>query len=328
MEPIPCRLVGDFLLTFNLTLVAVTFTVDSATLDPVTKALSLIARNQNKIAAQAITGATIKAKEAIQSQIFPRIEGGPTRWTQRGLIAFYAQPNDLTAMVGFNYDQPGQGSSPYSKKRNIDKLIDSGQSSFKGGGTPSGRYMEINARGGTRSQKSSELQMQRAGITKGKQYLVTNRNLDDLDSHGNLPGPVYQRMLSKIDALQTEGSTQSSKRPRRGRKNPNYDYFVMRERTSVKTVKGNLNARSITRIGRQYGESQTGINQLLTLQLGKPIFIARRVGVNKRGFEPVWWVTDNVRYSNKFPIKSVALREFQRVFPDRYRKALENQGRK
>lgn len=300
---------------------AVTLTVNQTGIDDLSLALASLVRNQNKITAQAMTGGVIKAKAAIQTRILPSIQGGPSRWTQRGLIALYAQPDDLTAMVGFNYDQPGQGTSPYTKKRNMNKLFDSGQSQFKGGGVPSGRYMEINAKGGKRQPKSSDLQLRRAGILRSNQLLVTNSNLDDLDSQGNLPGRVYQQMLSRVKGLQTEGSTQSSnKKPRRNR-----DYFVMRERNTVATQTGNLSGRSIRKIGQKAGLSETSINQLLGSQLGKPLFIARRVGQGGRGFEPMWWVSENVTYSKKFPIQGVAIQEFNRVFPERFRKALENE---
>jgi hypothetical protein len=99
----------------------------------------------------------------------------------------------------------------------------------------------------------------------------------------------------------------------------------MRERNTVATQTGNLSGRSIRRIGQKAGFSETGINQLLDLQLGKPLFIARRVGPGGRGFEPMWWVSENVTYSKKFPIQGVAIQEFNRVFPERFRKALENE---
>ena len=170
----------------------------------------------------------------------------------------------------------------------------------KGGGVPAGRYMGLNARGGDRRPKAAEMQLRRAGII-GKDQFITPGPGARLNRHGNVSGGQYQQMLSRVRALTTEGSNQNAVRggPRRS-----VDYFVMR------------------RDERGYTRGQLG---------AQAAFIAKRRGRGGRGFIPAFWIVDQPNYERRFPIQSVAMREFRRVFPGEFERrlqsALRNRGR-
>ena len=258
------------------------------------------------ITARAMTMGVKASREQIRAKIFPMIQGGPTRWTERGLIARFASPDDLRASVGFNYDQAK------ASKNVLDKLSESGQASFKGGGVPSGRYMEINASGGGRNPKSFELELRRSNVLNRNAFIVPNKNLNEIDQHGNLPGPMYTQIGSRIGALFRPGSTQNApkgagSRGRTAAKRRVSDYFVMTENKGP-------SKSDLARATRETG----GDARLARFLLGgqrKALFIARRVGLGGRGFEPVIWFKDSVKYQARFPIQSVAFAEFKKVFP-------------
>lgn len=256
-----------------------------------------------------------QGREQIRRQVFPMIEGGPNTWTRRGLIARYARPDDLRAAVGFNYDQSKQSGDV------IEKLSDSGQMSFKGGGVPSGRYMEVGASGGTRKSKSFELQLRRSGVLSPSSYVVPNKNIREIDRHGNLSGSFYTKVGSRVRGLSTPGSTQNApvgpgSRGRTARKRRGGDFFVM-------TAKPGGSRSQVARATRETG----GDARLARFLLGgqrKNLYIARRVGVGGKGFEPVLWFNNNVTYKKRFPIQGIAWKEFQRVFPDVFEKGVDN----
>lgn len=268
---------------------SVQFTVDSSGIDKASQRLARAIGQFEWITARAMTTAAKAAKEAIARDVFPRIQGGPTSWTRRGLIASYAKPSNLTSQVGFNYGDGAFRDSGFTPKR---------------GGVPAGRYMENLARGGDRRPKSSELQARRSGLIKPGQFLVPNAAKGTglrLSAQGNLSGPQYTSILSRVRGLSTPGSTQNApqgpgSRGRTAAKRRQADYFVMR-------YEGGSPSR---------------------WQLGaEPAFIAKRVGRGGRGFVPVLWITDQPNYERRFPIKSIALREYQRVYGEAWRAGLK-----
>lgn len=218
------------------------------------------------------------AKAGIARDIFPKIKGGPTPWTRRGLITRFARKDDLRAMAGFQYGDGNWSDSDFSRK---------------GGGTPAGRYMGVNASGGDRRPKSTELRLRRAGVIGPSQFITPNSKAVRLNAQGNASGAEYTRMLTRLRAMQAEGSGQDAprgpgSRGRSGAKRKQSDYFLMR-------YEGGRPSR---------------------WQLGaEPAFIAKRVG---RGFKPAFWIHDQPNYERRFNIQSVAMREFSRVFPKEF----------
>jgi len=241
----------------------------------------VLPRQMPMIMGKAMTLGVKAARDKVRADIFPLIKGGPTQWTKRGLIVKYATPVDLRVQIGFNF---GEGK------------FEDDEFTRKGIGVPSGRYMEINARGGPRKPKSTELQLRRSGKIAGNKFLTPNKNLPEIDSHGNLPGYLYTQIGSRIRGLSTPGSTQNApygpgSRGRTAKKRAQVDYFIMR-------YSG----------GRPIGPRQLG---------GEPAFIAKREGSGrgkKRGFSVAMWIVDQPMYKRRFPVKPIALREFARVF--------------
>lgn len=260
---------------------SVSFAVDTAQVSAMAKNLAALMGQYEWITARAMTEGVKAAKAGIARDVFPKIKGGPTAWTRRGLIARYARKDDLRAMAGFQYGDGNWSDSAFSRKA---------------GGTPAGRYMGVNSSGGDRRPKSSELRLRRAGLIGSNQFITPNSNGVRLNSQGNVSGSEYTRMLTRLRAMQAEGSSQDSPRGpgSRGRsaaKRKQSDYFLMR-------YEGGRPSR---------------------WQLGaKPAFIAKRVGPGGRGFKPAFWITDQPNYERRFNVQSIAMREFNRVFPKEF----------
>jgi hypothetical protein len=255
------------------------------------------------ITARAMTTAAIASRNAIRSEILPKVQGGATAWTKRGLIVQYAKPDTLRSQVGFQY---GEG------------RWEDGAFTRKAGGVPAGRYMGVNASGGDRRPKGFEVQLRRAGAIGRGDFVVPVSTWRGVNPQGNVPGGTYKQILSRLRANTTEGSTQNAprgagSRGRSGRRRAATDYFMAR--------------------GDEAGISRWQINT-------NPLFIAERAGAGpkggtgkgsgkpgrpqtvgyKRGFAPAFSVVDDApNYERKFPIQSVAMREYQRVFPQAWR---------
>lgn len=268
--------------------------------------LAELLNKTDALTAYAMTQGVKAAKRGIQKDIFPLIEGGPTQWTKRGLIVQFAKSKDLRAQVGFNYGGGEFEATFFSRKE---------------GGTPSGRYMSVNVSGGTRRAKSVEEQFRQKEIIGKNQFLVPNSNAKEIDKYGNLPGPIWQQVASRVGGLAREGSTQNApagpgSRGRTARKRRQVDFFIMRRRS----------APSAARVKRATAEAG-GDERLARFIMGdtetKNLFIAKRVGRNGRGYEPFLWIVDNLNYSKKFPVQIVAWREFSNTFPVAFERELE-----
>lgn len=261
----------------------ITFTVDTSQVSQMSVGLARLMGQYEWIAARSMTEAAKITRVALQREIVNKIQGGPTAWTRRGLIVRYASRNNLQAMVGFQYGEGNFNDSEFTRKA---------------GGVPAGRYMGVNARGGDRRAKGSELQLRRAGLIGNDQFLVPNAKGVRLNAQGNLPGAEYQRILSRLKGFSAAGSNQNTttgdgSRGRSAAKRKAADYFMMR-----------------------YDGGRPGNRYTLG---ASPAFIARRVG---RGFVPALWVTDQPNYERRFPIRVVAEREFARAFPIQFERAL------
>jgi len=252
----------------------ITITVKESGLNPMAQWAAALTGKLDKITAIAMSNGVKQAKAQLQSSILPQIQGGPTAWTSRGLRYWSADRNRLVAAVGWNH---GDGSPV--------------ESSFtpKGLGVPSGRYMSLLARGGDRRPKSTELALRRAGVIRPDQFITPASSGARLNRYGNLPGPTYQSILSRVGAASATGyNANASGSNRSRRRRAQSDYFTM------------------------YGDLGEGAR-----------FIARRVG--KRGFVPALFVVDQPNYERKFDIHGIAMREYQRVFPAAFQKALDNE---
>lgn len=272
--------------------------VDLSELDQLKVNISRVMGQFEWITARAMTTAAKASRDAIRQDILPKVKGGPTAWTRRGLIVSFARPDSLRSMAGFQY---GEG-----------KWEDSGFSR-KAGGVPAGRYMGVNAGGGDRRPKGFELQLRRAGAIDRGDFAVPRSKWPGVNQQGNVQGGTYQRILSRVRAFTAEGSTQNapqgagSGRSSRGRAAS--DYFMARG-DEAGISRWQLGARPVF-IAERAGKGPKGGTGKGSGKRGRP----QTVGF-KRGFVPaISIVNDAPNYERKFPIQSVAMREYRRVFP-------------
>jgi hypothetical protein len=289
---------------------SVSLSVDSA---GITQLEQFVARTMGQyewITARAMTTAAKASRDAIRREILPKVQGGPTAWTKRGLIVQFAKPDSLRSQVGFQY---GEG------------RWEDGAFARKAGGIPAGRYMGINASGGDRRPKGFEVQLRRAGVIGRGDFVVPVSTWRGINPQGNVKGGTYKQILSRLRANTTEGSDQNAprgagSRGRSGRRRAATDYFVAR---------GDDSGISRWQIGTQplYIAERTGAGPKggTGKGSGKP-GRPQTVGY-KRGFTPAIGITrDAPNYERKFPIQSVAMREYQRVFPQAWRAGFEREA--
>ena len=283
----------------------ITLTVDTSEVSKLSKALAVMMGQQEWITARAMTTAAKAAKARLAAEVFPMIKGGPTNWTKRGLIASYASPKNLTSQVGFQY---GEG-----------KFTDS-EFTRKAGGVPSGRYMGINARGGDRRSKATELGLRRAGLIGNDQFITppstssTRGGGVKLNAQGNLPGGEYQRILSRMRALPGEVGDAPKGAGSRGRSSKGrreVDYFMLRGVGGTPS-RWQLGADPMA-VAKRAGRGPKGGTGKGSGNPGRPQTVGYR-----RGFVRALFVVDQPNYERRFPIQSIAMREYQRVFNQAY----------
>jgi hypothetical protein len=271
----------------------IVFEVDTRQISRLSEATARLIGQYEWITARAMTEAAKAAKEQIAREILPKIQGGPTAWTRRGLIVKYARRDDLRAMAGFQYGGGRWEDSEFDRKA---------------GGIPAGRYMGINARGGDRRAKASERQLRRAGVIRQDQFIVPNGKVLRLNAQGNLPAGQYTQILSRLRALE-QGSAPAGpgSRGRSGAARSNVDYFGLRY-SGGRPARWELGADPIA-IARRVGAKPKGGTGKGSGQRGRPQTVGYR-----RGFAPALWVTDQPNYERRFDIRGAARRGFDRTF--------------
>jgi hypothetical protein len=270
--------------------------IDSAELLAASRRLAEAMDRFPTLTAIAMTKGVVASRDAIRREILPMIEGGPSRWTERGLIFKRATPKDLRAQAGF---QHGQG------------RFEDDHLARKGGGVAAGRYMRTLARGGDRPAKSSELHAWRSGLLKkNEDYLLPNEKLPEIDAHGNLPGTYWRSALAGVGGIHAPGSGQNvtrrsawinpktgkARRPRAGAKNK---YFLMYKHSAD---------------GEGFGYASAGKGGSRFRGDERPWAIVRRTGNKNRGFVPVLFISQWQNYEGIFPIDQVALKAFRSTY--------------
>ena len=125
--------------------------------------------------AQAMTDSARAGQKAITDSMSRYIDR-PTPFTQRSTYVSFANPNRLSAEVGFKQ--------------------------FAAKGTPAGKYLSAMARGGDRSHKRSESVLRYAGAIGQDQFIVPNREGGwPGDPYGNVPRGTMTMMLSQLKAF-------------------------------------------------------------------------------------------------------------------------------
>ena len=125
--------------------------------------------------AQAMTDAAKAADGKIRNDMSRYIDR-PTPFTAKSTYVTFANPNKLSAEVGFKQ--------------------------FAAKGTPAGRYLSAMSRGGDRSHKRSETILRLAGAIGPDQYITPSKeNGWAGDPYGNVPRGTYTMMLSQLKAF-------------------------------------------------------------------------------------------------------------------------------
>jgi hypothetical protein len=279
----------------------VVFTVDTSELNQLHVQLSRIRGQFESITSKAMNRAAYSSRDAIRREILPMVQGGATRWTEGGLRVTPSKPETLQAMAGFQYGEGRWSDSAFTRKA---------------GGVPAGRYMGINAEGGDRRPKGFELALRRSGQIGRGDFVVPRSNWDAVDSRGNVSGGKYQQVLSRLrSATGALGNAPrgAGSRGRSGRSRASLDYFVARG-DSAGISRWQLGASPVL-IAQRAGDGPKGGTGKGSGKRGRP----QTVGY-KRGFIPAMSIVpDAPNYERRFPIQSVAMREYRRVFPTAWR---------
>ena len=283
--------------------------VDTSEISRAARWLAAIHGELGWTTARAMTNSAKDAKEKLRQEVFPdqRIQGGPNPWTKRGLVASFAKPDNLSSYVGFNYGEKlntGAGFNPQS------------------GGVPSGKYMELLSRGGDRGPKSTEKKLRQAGLIRQDQFVTPTGKGLKLDKHGNLKGPQYSQILSRLRAFTQEGSSQNATRGAdpgsRGRSasKRERDYFIMRS-DGTGPSRWQLGADPVAVMMRT-GPGPKGGTGKGSGKRGRPQTVGYR-----RKYVRVLNIVEQPNYERRFDIKGIALREYNRVYGRHFMTALE-----
>jgi hypothetical protein len=271
----------------------INISIDTSDLRKADLWLATITGNLDFVASRAIT-ATAKSIHANLKRRLPSAITKPTSWTTRGLLVRYATRANPTAAVGFNY---GGGS--------FDEV-----GRMSGMGVPSGRYMDVLARGGIRSAKSTELGLRRTGLIRSNQFITPGGyGIGKPNSFGNITGGNYQRLLSRLGANRDTGVTSNApkgpgSRGRTAAKRREVDLFIDRR-------KGGM-------IAQRYGKGPKGGTGIGSGNPGRPQTVGYR-----RGIKPAFWITEQPHYQVRFPVRVIAERQFKAEVGGHFRQALE-----
>ena len=250
------------------------------------------------VASRAIS-ATAKSIHTNLKARLPSAVNKPTNWTTRGLMVRYSTRANPTAVVGFNY---GDGSFSPTGARDSSM------------GVPSGRYMDVLARGGTRSAKASELAIRRKFPEYYRKFLTpAGYGIGKTNSFGNVSGGNYQRFLSQLGANRDQGVTSNA--PKGG---------GSRGRTAAKQreISIFLDRRKGGAIMQRTGRGPKGGTGFGSGRPGRP----QTLGY-KRGIKPAFWLVNQPNYKVQFPVRSIAERQFKAEIARHFTEALANTQR-
>lgn len=221
------------------------------------------------ITAAAMTESAKKAQAALKAQT-PRYVDRPVRFTLNSTFVRFASPRKLEAWVGFK--------------------------DFASKGTPAAKYLQPMAAGGIRSAKSTERQLQRAGLLRPGQF-ITPADVTPLklNQYGNLPGSAYTQVLSRLKALGEQGYTANVSRSARSQtKRSSRDYFIGRP--------GGLPLGIYARLGKR-----------------------PKSGGLPRGFHTAFYVTRQPHYRQSFLIQKILNSTFNNTFSKNFSNALSRE---
>ena len=231
------------------------------------------------ITAAAMSESAKKAQAALEKQT-PRYVNNPIRFTLNSTFVKFAKASKLEASVGFK--------------------------EFASKGTPAGKYLEPMIQGGARRPKSTERQLQNAGLLRPGQFIVpTDVTPLKLNRYGNLAGGKYTQVLSRLKALGEQGYTGNvSKASNRAAR----DYFI--------GSPGGLRRGIQARVGRK----PKGTGGRGSAKGGRPI-----TSNLPRGFHTVFYITRRPTYKATFPAIKILIRTFQNNYSKQFKIAFEKE---
>jgi hypothetical protein len=272
--------------------------IDASDLRKADAWLATMTGQMDFVASRAIS-ATAKSIHANLQRRLPGAIASPTAWTSRGLLVRYSTRANPTAMVGFNYgDKYGPEGSfgPSLQSKRI--------------GVPAGRYMDVQARGGTRTAKSSELALRLIGAIRSNEFITPGgRGIGKPNAAGNVSGGNYMRMLSRLGANRDIGVTSNApsgpgSRGRTAAKRREVDLFIDRRKGGA--------------IMQRMGKGPKGGTGIGTGRPGRPQTVGYR-----RDIQPAFWITEQPHYQVRFPIRVIAEQQFRAEVGGHFRDALE-----
>ena len=275
------------------------FSIDASDLRKADLWLASISGQLDFVTSRALT-ATVKSIHANLKSQLPSVVNSPTAWTKRGLLVKYSTKKDPTAAVGFNYGDKFGPEGSFGPSSFQSKKI----------GVPSGRYMDVLARGGNRQAKSTELSLRRVGLMRSNQFITpAGYGLGKPNAAGNVTGGKYMQLLSFFKANKDDGVTSNAP-----------DGAGSRGRTAAKRreVALFINRRKGAAIMQRTGRGPKGGTGMGSGKPGRP----QTVGY-KRGIKAAFWIVDQPRYKVQFPIREIAERQFRAEIGGHFREALE-----
>jgi hypothetical protein len=261
----------------------VSLSIDTKELQKLQLGISILSeKNIRYSVANAMTQSSKAAQRALQAQMPRYIRGGPVPFTRNSTYVRFAKPTDLSTEVGFKQFAPK--------------------------GTPAGRYLQPMAGGGPRVAKSTERQLRNAGLIPSNAFIVpADVTPLRLNTYGNLTGGTYTQVLSRLKALNTDGSSENVSGDARSQaKRSKRDYFIGRP--------GGLPLGIYAYVGRKpKGRGGKG-----TVKGGRPM----TTGL-PRGFHTVFYVTKQPQYQPTFPIRKILEGTFNNTYARNIRASIE-----
>jgi hypothetical protein len=274
----------------------ITFEVDTAQLNQMAVRISNMFNRLPTHLAKAMTYAAYDAQKQLKAET-PSFVDRPTKWTLNATFVQRATPESLAVRLGFK-----------------DTAVK---------GTPAARYLQPMVKGGQRGPKSTEWQLQRAGLIRPGQYIVpTGVHPLPFNEYGNVPAAKYTQVLSRLRAFGEQGySANRSGSARSQARRTGQDYFL--------GGPGGLKPGIQARVGPRPSDGASSSGTQRRDSKGRFTKKAKKPGRPRtsnlpRGFHTVFYITPKPRYQATFPVRSIIQSKFNERFPSIFERIVFN----
>jgi hypothetical protein len=177
------------------------FDVDTRDLNKLATKISALRDNLRSDLAKSMNYAAYDAQKKLKAET-PSFVDRPTAWTRNSTFVEKATPQNLSVRLGFK--------------------------DYASGGTPAAQYLQAVVAGGPRKPKPFERQLQSTGVLRPGEFAVpAGVHPLKLNQHGNLSGPTYVQVLSRLRGFGQQGYTaNASGSARSASRRRQRDYFV------------------------------------------------------------------------------------------------------